>query len=434
LIRRHEGLGTSFEQVKGEPVQRVREEVQFEIEYYCAERKAQSAEHSAQSEMCNEELHAPCAMSCASTIKDFIRPFDLSRAPLLRVGLMKLPHTPAALRDHPSQEGKEHKYLLMMDMHHIISDGVSMGILVRELMALSEEIKLPPLEIQYKDFSEWWNKEKGRESVKQQEAFWVKEFEGEIPVLQLPTDYPRPLERSYAGSAVDFELGKEETAAVNQLAKEEGVTLFMVLLALYNVLLARLSGQEDVVVGTPVVGRYREELYHTIGMFVNTVVLRNFPKATSGFKDFLKQLKEQTLNAFENQNYPFEQLVERVAAQRDNTRNPIFDVMFALQNLDIPGVVIPGLVLKPYSYKQDISKFDLNLIGIEKDHLLCFTLEYSTKLFETTTIERFICYFKDIVKAILENRDIKLSDIKISLEVSGVEPTAVQEAKGDFEF
>ena len=322
----------------------------------------------------------------------------------------------------------------MVDMHHIISDGVSTGILVREFMTLLGGEKLMPVEIRYKDFSQWWNQEKGRETLKQQEAFWIKEFAGKIPVLKLPTDYPRPGQRSFAGSTAYFELGQEQTAALNQVAKEEGVTLFMLLLALYNALLARVSGQEDIVVGTPVTGRHREELFHTIGMFVNTVVLRNSPKATSTFREFLKELKEKTLNAFENQNYPFEELVEKVVMHQDNTRNPLFDVMLTLQNIDIPEVRIPHLTLKPYSYKHHISKFDLNLIGVEKTGKLFFTIEYSSKLFKTTTIEQFICYFKDIVCAVLENRDVKLSDMQISLEISTAEPTTLQEAKGDFEF
>jgi len=436
LIRRHESFRTSFVPVKGEPVQRIHE-VEFEIEYFKLKQveveevmeEGRVEERSLLDCQGRGEVSSPDEIEMI--IREFIRPFDLSRAPLLRVGLIELDPTPAAPRSHPSREGKS---ILMVDMHHIISDGMSTGILVREFMTLLAGEKLMPVEIRYKDFSQWWNQEKGRETLKQEEAFWIKEFETEIPVLKLQTDYPRPGERSFAGSTVDFDLGQEETAALNQVAKEEGTTLFMVLLALYNALLARLTGQEDIVVGTPVTGRYREEFFHTIGMFVNTIVLRNFPKAAYTFREFLRELKEHTLNAFENQNYPFEELVEKVVMQQDNTRNPLFDVMFTLQNNDIPGVRLPHLTLKPYSYKHHISKFDLNLIAIEKTGILFFTIEYSSKLFKAATIERFIRYFKDIVCAVLENRDVKLSDMEISLEISTVEPTTLQEAQGNFGF
>ena len=244
------------------------------------------------------------------------------------------------------------------------------------------------------------------------------------------------MKRSYEGRALEFSLGKEQTAALNQLAKEEGATLFMVLLAIYYVFLARLSGQVDIVVGTPAAGRNREEMGGTMGMFVNTLALRNFPRGTRTFKGFLQELKERTLNAFANQNYPFEELVERVASHWDKNRNPLFDVMFALQNVDIPTLRIPGLTLEPYPYEQRISKFDLNLIGIENNGMLTFAVEYGTAIFKQSTIQRFVDYFKDIVRVVLENRTVLLNKIEIEVfletpETSAAELTEVREA---FEF
>jgi hypothetical protein len=414
LIRQYESFRTSFLQVKGEAVQRIHDKVEFEIEYVDSGSKEQGAEPKKVS-------HVPFTLECSSIIKNFIHPFKLSRAPLLRVGLAKL---------------EKEKYLLIMDIHHIVSDGVSTAILEKVFMSSMSGKPLCPVKIQYKDFSQWWDKEKKRETVTKQGHFWAKEFTGEISVLHLPCDYPRPMEHSYEGSVVGFELDEKETAALKQLAKEESVTLFMVMLALYNVFLGRLSGQEDIVVGTPVAGRYRVEIQDTIGMFVNTLALRNFPKGTSTFRDFLGELKERTLNALENQNYPFEELVEQVASQWDKNRNPLFDVMFALQNMDTPEIHIPGLTIKPISYEQRTAKFDLNLVGIEGDrNLVCF-MEFSVKLFNQSTIERFVCYFKDILWAVLENKDIRLKDItiNISLESMKIATPVIEEAKGEFEF
>jgi non-ribosomal peptide synthetase component F len=252
--------------------------------------------------------------------------------------------------------------------------------------------------------------------------------------LKLPVDFDRPAARNFAGAILEFELGDSETAALKQAAKEEETTLYMALLALYFVLLARLSGQEDITVGTPIIGRQREELQYTVGMFVNTLALRNFPKIESPFRNFLKEVKEKTLMAFKYQDYPFEKLVEKAAAKVDNSRNPLFDVTFTFQNLDIPELRAPGLALKPYPHESVTAKFDLNFICIEKNEALLFTLEYGTKLFKADTIVRFADYFKDIINAILENRDIKLGDIEMTLELSESKSALSLEAEGNFEF
>ncbi len=422
LIVRHENFHTSFRQIKGEPVQLVHDHVELETTDYTdyKDEKKDTKNKEGQSEVFGSTFFQKGGPPEA-VIKNFIRPFDLSRAPLLRVSL------------EPLETGK---YLLMTDMHHIVSDGLSMGIMVREFMALLDGEKLPPLALQYKDFSEWWNRERKKENIRQQEAFWVKSLAGNPPVLRLPYDHPRPGERDYEGDVVEFTLDQEQTAALNHLAKEEGVTLFMLLLALFYVFLARLSGQEDILVGTPTVGRHQEELNRTMGMFVNTLVLRNFPQGSRTFKEFLQKLKERTLNAFANQDYPFEEVVELVASHWDKTRNPLFDVMFALQNLDIPAISIPGLTLEPYPYEHHISKFDLDLVGIENNGILAFTMEYRTALFKKSTIQRFIDYFKDITRVVLENKTVQLNniEIKVFLEVAETSAAELTEAREAFEF
>ena len=217
LIQRHESLRTSFVIIGEEPVQRIHKYKSF-------------------AELFQKRLPEgpPEAI-----IKSFIRPFDLSQAPLLRVGLVKL---------------EEDKHLLMVDMHHIISDGISMEILVREFTALYRGEELPAISLQYKDYAEWQNRLKQEENFLRQNAYWRKEFAGEIPVLELPTDYARPAVQSFEGNRITFAIGRETVESLNALALETGTTLYMVLLALYNIFLAKLSGQEDIVIGTPVAG------------------------------------------------------------------------------------------------------------------------------------------------------------------------------------
>jgi tyrocidine synthetase-3 len=411
LIKRHESLRTSFVRVGGKPVQVVHSDVEFEIEYYCTKGR------------CNE------------IIRDFIRPFDLAKAPLIRVGLI---HTPSF--GHPSQEGiSVDKHILMVDMHHIITDGGSMGILIHEFMKLysftDADEKLPPLPIQYKDFSGWLNSEQQGTLIREQEAYWLSEFEGEIPILDLLTDYPGGRERNFAGGVLNYKLGEKETCDLRQLAKEEDVTIYMLLLAIYNVLLSMLSNQEEIIVGTPTAGRRHADLQPLIGMFVNTLALRNYPGENKTFREFLKEIKERTLAAFENQDYPFEDLAEKVADNRDASRNPLFDVMFTMQNLGLPEPEIPGMRLKPYDYETPVSKFDLTLTGIETGDHIDFRFGYRTSLFKEETIVDFANYYKGIIAAVLEDRDVKLSQIDLSglLEVN-VDETITQEIDGEFEF
>jgi tyrocidine synthetase-3 len=425
LIRRHESFRTSFVVVDEEPVQQLHEEVEFEIEYYQVEVEVKEEKEPFGQVLNTFGGHFPKSqvLRAKSFIYSFIRSFDLSQAPLLRVGLLKLLHTPTALRGHPSQEGKEDKYLLMVDIHHIISDGVSHALMVKDFMALygGEEEKLTKIPIQYKDYSQWQNSEIQKQAIKEEEIFWLKQFQGDIPVLELPTDYPRPATQSFEGNTLAFEIGSKETTALKQLAQQPGVTLFMVLVSLFDILLSKLNGygDEDILVGTPISGRRHADLDQAIGMFVNTLVLRNSPYGHLTFKEFLNQVKETAIQAFENQDYLFEDLVDHpgLNIKRDPGRNPLFDVAFAFQNLDIPEVQVPGLKLKPYQGENIIktAKFDITLIGQERGETLYFTFEYCTRLFKQETIVKFIRYFREIVSSALGNPEKKISGIEIIL-------------------
>ncbi|MFC2146919.1 condensation domain-containing protein, partial [Acidobacteriota bacterium] len=256
LIARHKSL--SLRMLAGVPVQRIHQRVDFAIEYY---------------ELGGDE----------GIIQDFIRSFDLSQAPLLRVGLVK---------------EAEERHLLMVDMHHIISDGISRRILAKEFMALAAGKDLPPLRLQYKDFSEWQNREAQREALEKQKTYWKKHLGGEIPVLDLPTDYVRPTIQRFEGSSLTFEIDREEINALRSLGLAEGFTLYMIMLAVYYILLSKLGNQEDILVGTPTAGRRHADLEQIIGMFVNTLVLRNYPSGDKTYRGFLKEIKKRSLEAF----------------------------------------------------------------------------------------------------------------------------------------
>jgi tyrocidine synthetase-3 len=424
LIARHESLRTSFHMVNEEPAQKIHDHVDFEIEYYDLQVKGAGDRCRWKDEGTRGLAPLPIEPATrnpqpvTALISSFIRPFDLSRAPLLRVGLIALPHTPTALRGHPSQEGKEHKYILMVDMHHIISDGLSLEILSHEFTALYNGRQVPELHIRYKDYALWQHRRKIRESTRKQEAYWLKVLGDDIPVLRLPYDFPRPGIQDFAGGKMDFEIGQQETIGLKQLALAREATLYMVLLAAFTLLMSKLSGQEDIIIGTPTAGRQHADLEGVIGMFVNTLVMRNRPFAEQTFNAFLNEVKINTLEAFENQDYQFEDLVEKAAVNRDAGRNPLFDVMFTMQHMDVLMQKSLSSVEKtiPYPFETRVSKFDLILECTDAGETLYCLVEYGNRLFKPETIQRFIAYFKIIISALLSSPNKPIAEIEILTE------------------
>jgi acyl transferase domain-containing protein/acyl carrier protein len=408
LIRRQESFRTSFILVDGEGMQKVHDEVEFEIEYDDFSGAQEPAVGSSQ--------------LVASTIKNFIRPFDMTRAPLMRVGLIKT---------------APQEYILMLDMHHIISDGTSIGVFVREFIALYEEKELPRLPIRYKDYSRWQNQQYYNENgyYKRQEDHWLREFAGEIPTQDLPTDFPRPDIQDFAGGSFHFNLSSKDTTELKKIASGEDVSLFTVLLSLLNILFSKITGQDDILIGTQVAGRRHSDLENIIGVFINTLVLRNYPNKEKTFKEFLKETRERTLNAFENQEYPFEDLVKKRLAKRKPNRNPFFDVMFVWQNWAAGEIRMPGLTLKPYEkeLKQD-ALLDLSFYGRDDGEHLNFTLEYNAALFKKETIERFIHYFREIISIVSADKEIHLKDIKISHDLGMAKSEVFREEDEEFGF
>ncbi|MGE5343492.1 MAG: amino acid adenylation domain-containing protein [Candidatus Omnitrophota bacterium] len=377
LVQRHESFRTSFEMQHDEPVQRIHQTVPFAIEYYT------------QTGTPEETIHA------------FVKPFDLSQAPLVRVGLIKI---------------EDETHILGVDMHHIISDGTSMGIFMREFMALYGGSELAEPRLRYRDYSEWVQQDKQVESIKKQEDYWLDVFAGDIPQLNLPLDYLRPTIQAFDGRQILFFIDKEEMDRLKALALKEHATLFIVMFSIYNVLLSRLSGQEDIIVGTPAAGRGHDDLQGVIGMFVNTLALRNFPTGKKTFREFMLEVKDRTLAAFSNQDYPYEGLVEKVVKEREPGRNPLFDSMFAFQNVDIPEIEIQGIQLKHFVREEQAAKFDLLIEFMEERNRLSFLFKYDTKLFRKETIIRFSEYFKRMVSTVANDNDIVLSNIDMMTE------------------
>ncbi|MBA4538818.1 amino acid adenylation domain-containing protein, partial [Bacillus aquiflavi] len=268
----------------------------------------------------------------------------------------------------------------------------------------------------YKDYSEWQKEYYKGEKIKKQEEYWLKVFEDEIPVLNMPTDYPRPQMQSNEGDRIGFEIDRELTEELKNFATENGVTMYMLLLAAYTALLSKYTGQEDIIVGSPIAGRSHEDLKNSIGMFVNTLAMRNFPKGDSSFIDYLKQVKENTLNAYENQDYQFDTLIEKLDLEKDMSRNALFDTMFDIQSKDSFEFNVDGITFEICDIDFKIAKFDLSLTAIVYPDYLMFDLQYCTKLFKKETIERIAGHFINILKEIINHPKQTLSELNIISE------------------
>ncbi|WP_257137759.1 condensation domain-containing protein, partial [Bacillus pseudomycoides] len=322
LIKRHEALRTSFHMKENTLVQCIHNQVEFLLE-----------------EIEGNEENVP------KLLQQFVRPFDLTKPLLMRAGLLEV---------------DTKKRLLLVDLHHIITDGMSTNILLQELVQLYQKPNdLEPLRIQYKDYAVWQQEFLQTEGMKRQEAFWLEKLEGELPILELPTDFPRPSVQQFEGAYVDVRVNRETTEKLQALTKEENGTLYMTLLAAYNVLLARYTGQEDFIVGTPIAGRPHEDLEPIVGMFVNTLAMRNKLANDKPFREFLQEVRENVLKSYEHQMYPLEDLIEKLKVQRDMSRNPLFDTIFTLQNMDLTVPQGEEFMLCPYPFDYQMSKVDV---------------------------------------------------------------------------
>ncbi|HEX8362163.1 MAG TPA: amino acid adenylation domain-containing protein, partial [Longimicrobium sp.] len=374
IVERHEALRTVFTLVDGEPVQRLASEARFHLAAFDLAGRAEA----------EAELNRLVA-------EETNTPFDLEHGPLIRGRLVRL-----AADDH----------VLLVTMHHIVSDGWSMGVLTRELSALygafvrGEADPLPALPVQYADYAAWQRKWVDGEVLKQQADYWKTTLAGAPELLELPADRPRPARPDHVGAAVAVELDEKLTAALKALSQRNGTTLYMTMLAGWAAVLGRLSGQDDVVIGTPTANRGRGEIEGLIGFFVNTLALRMDLSGAPSVAELLGRVKARSLAAQHHQDIPFEQVVELVQPARSMAHTPLFQVMFAWQHAAQGGLELPGLTLGAVGGAPRVSaKFDLSLTLAETGGKIVGAMEYATALYDAATIERYLGYLRLVLQA-----------------------------------
>ncbi|HYO64433.1 MAG TPA: amino acid adenylation domain-containing protein, partial [Pyrinomonadaceae bacterium] len=334
-------------------------------------------------------------------------PFDLATGPLVRASLVRL-------------SGKEHVCLLTM--HHIVSDGWSVGVLIKEVAALYEayasgqESPLAELPVQYADYAVWQREHLRGEALDKQLAYWRQQLAGAPAALELPTDRPRPPVQTSNGARRKFELSPRVSGRLRELSSREGVTLYMTLLAAFQTLLARYSNQEDISVGTPVANRQRGETEGLIGFFVNTLVMRAQVKADESFTRLLGRVREACLGAYAHQDAPFERLVEELVEERDLSRTPLFQVWFVLHNRTEEELELPGLQLRALEGENSTAKHDLTLDVQDAGECLTGILEYNTDLFDASTAERMVRHFEHLLEAIAADPVRRVGDLPLLSE------------------
>jgi len=309
-----------------------------------------------------------------------------------------------------------------MTLHHIISDGWSIGVLVRELGALyrgnvtGEAVELEELKVQYGDFASWQREYLNDEVLEKELDYWKRELEGKPFTLELFSDRPRPAMQTFNGAREPLALSLALTDGLKTLSQRQGVTLFMTLMAAFNVLLFRYVGRTDILVGTPIAGRTQIELETLIGFFANMLVLPADLSRDPTFTDLLGRVRATCLGAYSHQNVPFERLVEELQPARDLSRNPIFQTVFSLQNASADTLELPGLTLNSLKVESRTALFDLMLEMSDSEHGLVGQIEYNTDLFEVTTIRRMIVHFVTLLESVVADPHQRVIDIPLTKE------------------
>lgn len=393
IVQRHEILRTTFAAVDGEPVQIISPDGRMPLPLLDLRHLPPEERETEALRLANEEAK---------------RPFNLTTGPLFRAHLYQL---------------AEDEFVAIFVMHHIISDGWSIGVLMREISILYDAFAhgrpspLPELPIQYADFAEWQREWLQGDVLQEQLAYWQEKLGDQPPVLELPTDRPRPAVQTSRGATLSHMLPPDLMTAVNQLGRETGVTPFMLLLAAFQVLLYRYSGHTTINVGSPIANRTRGEIEGLIGFFINTLVLHADLEEEMSFRDLLAQVKETTLEAYAHQDLPFETLVEAIQPERDMSHSPLFQVMFILQNAPATAQELPGLRLEMIDVETGTATFDLTLSLAEwGDGGMNAAMEYNTDLFDRATIERLLLHYETLLRGITENPDTAVSRLPLLTE------------------
>jgi amino acid adenylation domain-containing protein len=389
LLRRHESLRTGFGVVDSQAVQVVSESLPFDLRLSDLSHLAEIEREQEAQRLTREETDSP---------------FDLRHAPLLRGRLLRL---------------AQDEHVLLVTMHHIVSDGWSIGVLVREVSALYEAFSsgnaspLRELPIQYGDYAVWQRDWLQGSVLEEQLDYWREQLRGTPAVLELPTDHSRPAAQSYRGGVVKIQLDTFTTQALRSLSQTEGVTLFMLLLAAFDVLLWRWSGEADLVVGTAIANRTRAELENLIGFFANTLALRVSLAGNPTFTELVKRVKEVALEAYAHQELPFEKLVEDLQPKREMSHSPLFQVMMVLQNAPRTELQLPGLTLSSLEVNNRTSKFDLTLLLEEQDDCVRGLFEYNADLFDEATVQRMAGHFQTLLDGIVADANRSISELPL---------------------
>ncbi|MEG4407807.1 amino acid adenylation domain-containing protein [Microcoleus sp. MON2_D5] len=406
IVRRHEALRTTLAVVSGQPVQRIAAAFHLPINVVDLRNLPKESRQTEANRLTTEEAQ---------------RSFNLSNDLLLRVTLLQL---------------DDAEYLLMLNMHHIVSDGWSIGVLIQELGALytafasEKPSPLPALSIQYADFAKWQREWLQGEVLETQLAYWRQQLNG-ISMLNLPADRPRPAIQSYRGKRQFLQLPKQLSEALETLSQREGVTLFMTMLAAFKTLLYHYAQQEDIVVGSPIANRNRSEIEALIGFFVNSLVLRTDLSGNPTFRELLNRVKEVALGAYAHQDLPFEKLVEELHPDRALNQNPLFQVAFALQNAPGNGLELPELTLSPQQLDVGTARFDLefhlwerspnssgsnqspsNKLWVDSSEGISGMVIYSADLFDEATITRMLGHFQTLLERIVTNPEQRIANLQ----------------------
>ncbi|OOM76970.1 plipastatin synthase subunit C [Clostridium puniceum] len=393
IIRRHEVLRTGFRMINDVPKQFIIDDFEFKVEIM------QATEENVQVKS-----------------REFIKPFELERPPLIRVALIKL---------------STNHYVMGIDMHHIISDGSSLGIIVNEFMSIYNEEKLPKLEIQYKDFVEWHNEYIKLDKYKEQGKYWSEYLSTEIPDSSFPLDYERKSKVTFNGDLIEGRIENLIKQNIDQYCMKNNVTNFMLYLAVYNILISKFINKDEVIVGIPIAGRNNPDIQNLIGMFINMIPIKNRVCEKLRFEEYLQEIKKNVLQAFKNKDYSFDDMVKSLQVERDNSRNPIFDNALAVQNMEIGDICIDGLQITPFDSGYREAKFDTYFEIYDKQDCINLKLEYSTDIFKRSSMQLVIDNFISIIRQVIEETEININQIDINLIYEKAE---IVELEGEFDF
>jgi amino acid adenylation domain-containing protein len=400
VIQRHESLRTIFESLEGAARQVVLSDVKVQVPVRDLSSLPESERRATALRIASEEGK---------------KPFDLTTGPLLRTLLLKL---------------DREQYILVLAMHHIITDGWSISIMFRELTQAYEafiekrKLDLPALPVQYAEYAEWQREFLGGEVLAKQVSYWKQKLAGAPTILDLPTDHPRPKEHNWQGATEELIFEHQVLVNLKEFAQSEGATLFMVSLAAFEALLWRYTGQDSILVGTPTAARSQIEIENLVGFFVNTLVFRGDLDSKITFRELVQQVRTYALEAYSHQDVPFEKLVEELVPQRTMNTSPLFQVMFTFQNIPKQIFEISGLEMEELEFETGIAKFDLSIEAFEDDRFHC-RFEYNTDLFDKATVLRQMSHFRNLVLTGLKNPDEPISRIPL-MDASELDQTILQ--------